>query len=87
MVPFRSARVLTARVLTALAVTALAPTACEPPTPDPATGIVSSVRPDPGAPERRLLVTIQDAEGHEWNVRLPLDTACVQDAAYPACAG
>lgn len=54
----------------------------------PPTGTVSHTRVEPAADGgQRVVATIEDAEGHTWQVRLPLDTACVRYATYPACAG
>lgn len=79
---------LTTVALCVLAVVVLLLTACKPLAPPPATGTVKHVRDEPaaGGGERKV-VTIEDAEGRTWNVRLPPDTRCVKDAAYPACAG
>lgn len=62
--------------------------ACRPLAPPPATGTVQHVRDEPtNLGGTRKVVTIRDAEGRTWNVRLGADTRCVVGAAYPACAG
>lgn len=54
---------------------------------DPGGVVVATRAETNGQGGPRVAVTIRDADGREWDVRLPPDTRCVRDAHYPECAG
>lgn len=52
-------------------------------------GTVVATRTEPNGESgaTRVVATIEDAQGHRWEVRLAADTRCVKKAHYPECAG